>query len=122
MVSRRVAFAQLEGTVRRPLPKHKQPANRILTDGSNHIWVHLSNTGERIPDDELAKGQGPLTIKWREPDRWAAFRRDGALRFIVDLPRHARLLDREGDRLLGVVADDTGAEQVTVWRIVNARK
>ena len=111
-------MSELLGKAKMPLPDHKQPANRILTDGSGTLWVQLSNVGERIPDDELQKGQGPLTIKWREPDRWAAFRRDGALRFIVDLPPRARLLDREGDRLLGVVADDTGAEQVVVWRIV----
>ena len=109
---------ELFGEAKRPLPSHKQPANRILTDGRGYLWVQLSNVGERIPDEEWSKDQGPLTVKWREPDRWAAFRRDGTLRFVVDLPPHARLLDREGDRLLGVVADDTGAEHVVVWRIV----
>lgn len=110
---------ELFGEAKRALPTRKQPANRILTDGSGNLWVQLANVGERIPDEELPKDQGPLTVKWREPDRWAAFRQDGTLRFVVDLPPHARLLDREGDRLLGVVADESGAEQVVVWRIAS---
>ncbi len=110
---------ELFGEAKRALPARKQPANRILTDGSGNLWVQLSSVGERIPDEELPKDQGPLTVKWREPDRWAAFRHDGTLRFVVDLPPHARLLDRDGDRLLGVVADESGAEQVVVWRIVS---
>lgn len=112
-------MSELLGKAKLPLPRHKQPANRILTDQSGNIWVHLSNIGERIPDEELMKGQGPLTVRWREPDRWAAFRRDGTLRFVVDLPSNARLLDREGERLLGVLADDSGAENLVVWRIVS---
>ncbi|MCC6241939.1 MAG: hypothetical protein IT353_03820 [Gemmatimonadaceae bacterium] len=110
-------MSELLGKAKLPLPTHKQPANRILTDHSGNVWAQLSNAGERIPDEELTKGQGPLTVRWREPDRWAAFRRDGTLRFVVNLPPKARLLDREGERLLGVIADDTGVEQVVVWRI-----
>jgi hypothetical protein len=110
-------MSELLGKPKASLPARKQPANRILTDGAGQVWVQLSTTGTRIPDADLPKGQGPLTIKWREHDRWAAFSADGALQFVVELPLNARLLDRDGDLLLGVLADDDGAEQVVVWRV-----
>lgn len=108
----------LLGKPRATLPERKQPANRILTDGKGQIWVHLSATGERIPDADLPREPDPLTVKWREPDRWAAFDREGSLRFVVSLPPNARLLDRDGTRLLGVAADSTGQESVVVWEVV----
>jgi hypothetical protein len=109
---------ELLGKAMAKLPLRKQPVNRILTDGTGLVWAQLATPGVRIPDDDLPRDQGPLTIKWREPDRWAAFADNGALRFIVDLPPEARLLDRDGRHLLGVTADASGEEFVVLWRVV----
>lgn len=107
---------------RAALPARKQPVNRILTDRSGLVWAQLSTPGVPIPATDLPPDAGPLTPRWREPDRWAAFTSDGVLRFIVDLPASARLLDREDDRLLGMVADSTGDEAVVVWRVTPLRR
>jgi len=110
-------MSRLLGSGKRSLPERKQPSNRILTDDQGFIWLQLPTTGVRIPDHELQKGQGLLTIKWRESDRWAAFAADGSLQFIVQLPDSARLLDRSGRALLGMIADSSGEEHLVVWRV-----
>lgn len=113
------AMRKLFGLGPRALPERKEPAHRILTDRSGFVWAHLAGIGVRIPDDELPKGQGPLTIKWRDRERWAAFSSDGVLQFIVEPPVGARLLDRDGTRILGMIADADGAEHAVVWDVVS---
>lgn len=115
-------MSEVLGKAKASLPERKQPAHRILTDGTGLIWAQLSSTGRRIPDDELPPGDDPFRMKWRDDERWAAFQSDGALRFIVDLRSNQRVLDRWGHRLLVVEADDDGAEHVAVLRVVGARR
>lgn len=114
------AMRKLFGLGPRPLPERKEPAHRILTDRSEFVWAHIAGIGVRIPADELPKGEGPLTIKWRDKEQWAAFSSDGALQFIVDVPTGSRVLDRDGTRLLGMIADADGAERAVVWDVVSA--
>ena len=102
------------------LPERKQPIHRILTDRAGQTWALLSMPGVPIAKEDLPREPDPLTVKWREPERWAAFAPDGSLRFQVTIPESARILDRSDDRLLGVVADASGAEELVVWRIVRA--
>lgn len=110
-------MSELLGKPKTPLPPYKEPSHRILTDGEGQIWAQLSAPGVPIPKDELPPGDDPLRLTWRDADRWAAFRADGALRFIVTLPQNHRVLDQSGDRLLLAVADDDGAESVVVAQL-----
>jgi hypothetical protein len=112
----------LLGKPRASLPERKQPVNRILTDGTGHVWAQLSTLGERIPDADLPRERDALTVTWREPDRWATFDSSGQLLFAVSLPANARLLDRDGTRLLGVVADSSGQESLVVWQVMKVRR
>jgi hypothetical protein len=102
------------------LPARKQPINRILTDGTGQTWALLSMPGLPLAKEDLPREPDPLAASWREPERWAAFAPDGSPRFQVSIPDSARILHRWGTRLLGVVADASGAEELVVWRIVGA--
>jgi hypothetical protein len=73
--------------------------------------------GVRISKEDLPRDPDPLTVRWREPDRWAAFDGAGVLRFVVALPLSAWLLDREGERLLATMSDSGGEATVVVWRV-----
>lgn len=110
----------LLGKPLRPLPERKQPVHRIQTDGTGTVWAQLSAPGKRIPEQLLPPNPDPLQMKWYDPDRWAAFGADGAMRFIVDLPTDHRLLDRDGNRLLCVATDTEGEEHIVILRIVRA--
>jgi hypothetical protein len=103
---------------RTPLPDRKEPSYRILTDATGVTWANLSTQGVRIPDDELPKEPSLIPPrKWRDRDRWAAFDRDGVLQFVIETPDSARVLDRSGKRVLGVVQDGEGMQSLVVWRV-----
>lgn len=103
---------------RTPLPERKAAVSRILTDRTGLTWVQLTTVADRIPDEELPKDQSEMPpIKWRDRDHWAALDRDGVVRFAIDLPKGATLLDRSGHRLLGITTDANGTQSVVVWRV-----
>ncbi len=114
-------MSELLGVPSKSLPEHKAPSHRILTDSAQWIWAHLSSTGVRIPDEELPKDDMGLTMRWRDRERWAAFDRAFALRFIVDAPANTTIVDRAGYRLLGVETDDEGVQFLVEWRVVASR-
>ena len=110
---------ELLGKPKTPLPARKEPVHRILTDGTGFVWAQLATVGERIPDDELPKAPSSIPpIKWHEHDRWAAFDRDGVLRFTVETSSGTTILDRAGHRLLGTVVDTDGSQRIVVWNAV----
>ena len=113
----------LFGLAHASLPAHKEPSHRILTDSAQWIWAHLSAEGVRIPDEELPKDPDNmgLTVKWRDRERWAAFDREGALRFVVDVPSNVTILDRTMYRVLGVETDDEGLQYLVEWRVERAK-
>jgi|JI10StandDraft_1071094.scaffolds.fasta_scaffold00474_33 hypothetical protein len=39
------------------------------------------------------------------------------MRVIVEVPTGSRLLDRDGSRMLGMIADADGAEHAVVWTV-----
>ena len=109
---------ELLGQAKKPLPERKEPVHRILTDGTGLVWTLLATRGERIPDEELPKEPSSMPpIKWRDHDRWAAFDRDGVLRFTVEAPMGSNILDRAGHRVLGIVLDADGMQHIVVWRV-----
>lgn len=115
-------MSQLLGKATAPLPQRKQPSHRILTDSAQWTWALLSSVGVRIPDDELPKDEMGLTLRWRDRERWAAFDTAHQLRFIIDLPGNATVLDRAGYRLLGVETDDEGMQSLVEWQIVPVKR
>jgi hypothetical protein len=111
-------LSDLLKTPRTPLPAHKAPASRILTDAAGWTWVQMTTVADRIPDEELPKAPSDIPpIKWRDRDRWAAFARDGVMQFVVDAPPGAQILDRSSPYLLGVVTDTNGGQSIVVWRV-----
>lgn len=114
-------MSKLLGKAPAPLPEHKEPSHRILTDSAQWIWAHLASEGVRIPDDELPKDEMGLTVRWRDRERWAAFDRAHVLRFIVDLPPNVTVVDRATYRLLGVETDGDGMQSLVEWRIMPSR-
>ena len=105
-------------TPRTALPDRKAPASRILTDNDGQIWVQLTAIADRIPDDELPRGQSDVPpIKWHDRDRWAVFAVDGTMQFVVDPPKGAQILDRSGMFLLGTTTDSKGMPSIVVWRV-----
>lgn len=114
---------ELFGQAKKPLPERKEPVHRILTDGTGLVWALLATVGERIPDDELPKEPSSIPpIKWHEHDRWAAFDRDGVLRFTVEAPSGTTILDRVGHRLLGIILDADGSQRIVVWSAIPSPK
>ncbi len=113
----------LFGMPPKALPEHKEPSHRILTDSAQWIWAQLAAEGVRIPDDELPKDPDNmgLTVRWRDRERWAAFDRDGALRFVIDAPPNVAVVDRSTYRMLGIETDDEGAQYLVIWRVVAGR-
>ena len=106
-----------------PLPDRKAPVSRILTDRTGFVWVQLTTTADRIPDEELPTNNDVVPpIKWRDRDKWAAIDRDGVVQFTIELPKGVTLLDRVGHRLLGVAANADGSESIVVWQVTQGGK
>lgn len=74
---------------------------RLAHDLADQVWL----------GDRIAAG----------PERWRAFDRDGALRFAIELPARARLLDRDGEYLLASRDGLPPEGGLVVWQLTRPR-
>lgn len=108
----------LLGLVHVPLPSRRAAVHLLMTLPGGGVWAMLGAEGVRIPDEEVSKDTVPLPpMKWTERERWGSFDREGKLRYIVDMPVGAHVLDHDATRLLGVTTAADGSMTLVVWRL-----
>lgn len=110
------------------IPDQKPPFRAVWAGRDGRIYVQLSQTGERIPEEELDTPQDPNAAppsRWREPVVFDVFDPDGTYLGQIRAPERFRTGPQpvfDGDRVWAVVTDELEVEYLTRFRVVEERE
>ena len=116
-----------------PIPEVKPYFKKLATGLDGRIWVQLSQPGEVDPEadsaaraTEVASASGaaggpppdrPPALRYREPQVWDVFERDGRYLGQIELPHDFTLHAMRGEHVWGVLRDELDVQSVVRARI-----
>jgi hypothetical protein len=100
------------------IPKTKPAYKELFVDRDGRVWVSLFTAAERRDDiPPRPAGDTRPRLIWRQRATYDVFDKGGAYLGRVTLPRSARVVAAQGDRVWVLSKDVDDVESITVYRV-----